>query len=170
MKIILYMAMSLNGMIAKTNDNTSWITPEEWNSYSSTVRKAGALIVGRRTYNILTKQPEFKEFKNVKLVVVSKKQNPELVNDSHLIAESPEKALELLKDFKEIIVAGGGILDNSFIEKNLVDEVYVDIEPIILTKGIPLFAGEKIIEINLKLIGQKKISENEIQLHYKIIK
>ena len=78
--------MSLNGMIAKTNDNTSWITPEEWNSYSSTVRKAGALIVGRRTYNILTKQPEFKEFKNVKLVVVSKKQNPELVNDSHLIA------------------------------------------------------------------------------------
>ncbi|MBS3081039.1 dihydrofolate reductase [Candidatus Pacearchaeota archaeon] len=170
MKIILYMAMSLNGMIAKTNDNTSWITPEEWNSYSSTVRKAGALIVGRRTYNILTKQPEFKEFKNVKLVVVSKKQNPELVNDSHLIAESPEKALELLKDFKEIIVAGGGILDNSFIEKNLVDEVYIDIEPIILTKGIPLFAGEKIIEINLKLIGQKKISENEIQLHYKIIK
>jgi len=164
------MAMSLNGMIAKTNDNTSWITPEEWNSYSSTVRKAGALIVGRRTYNILTKQPEFKEFKNVKLVVVSKKQNPELVNDSHLIAESPEKALELLKDFKEIIVAGGGILDNSFIEKNLVDEVYIDIEPIILTKGIPLFAGEKIIEINLKLIGQKKISENEIQLHYKIIK
>ena len=162
--------MSLNGMIAKTNDNTSWITPEEWNSYSSTVRKAGALIVGRRTYNILTKQPEFKEFKNVKLVVVSKKQNPELVNDSHLIAESPEKALELLKDFKEIIVAGGGILDNSFIEKNLVDEVYIDIEPIILTKGIPLFAGEKIIEINLKLIGQKKISENEIQLHYKIIK
>lgn len=55
MKVILYMAVSLNGMIAKSNDDTSWITLEEWNSYSSIVRKFGALIVGRRTYNILKK-------------------------------------------------------------------------------------------------------------------
>ena len=168
MKVVLYMAVSLNGMIAKTDDNTSWITQEEWNSYSSVVKNAGALIVGRRTYGILTKQPEFAELKDVKLIVVSRG-NPELVDKSHLIAESPEKALSLLEGFDEVILAGGGILNNSFVEKDLVDEIYLDIEPIIITKGIPLFQGKE-IEKRLKLISQKKISENEIQLHYKIIK
>ena len=43
------------------------------------------------------------------------------------------------------------------------------IEPIILGKGISIFEG-KIFESNLKLIGQKMITKNEIQLHYKILK
>lgn len=100
--------------------------------------------------------------------MISKKQKPKLISNNHLIAESPEEALNLLKDFDEVIVAGGGILNNSFIEKNLVDEIYLDIEPIVITKGIPLFVGKE-IEKDLKLIGQKKINDNEIQLHYKVI-
>ena len=92
-----------------------------------------------------------------------------MVDNTHLIAESPEEALNLLQDFEEVVVAGGGILNNSFIEKNLIDEIYIDIEPIIITNGIPLFFGKEIV-VNLKLIGQKKISESEIQLHYKVIK
>ena len=71
MKVILYMAISVNGIIAKGDDDTSWISKEEWDSYSLAVRTAGCLIVGRRTYHILTKQPEFAEFKDVKLVAVS---------------------------------------------------------------------------------------------------
>ena len=169
MKVILYMAMSLNGMIAKSNDNTSWITQEEWNNYSSAVRNAGALIVGRRTYIILTKQPEFSEFKDVEVVVVSKEEHPELIRENHRIAKSPKEALEILKDFKEVIVAGGGILNNSFLEENLIDEIYIDVEPIIITEGTPLFKGKE-LEKNLKFISQKKVSNNEIQLHYKVMK
>ena len=121
------MAISINGMIAKSNDDTSWITTKEWNSYSSAVRKAGSLIVGRRTYNILTKQPEFSEFKDVTLVVVSKERNLELVSQKHSIADSPKEALKLLKDFEEVVVAGGGILNNAFLAENLIDEIYLDI-------------------------------------------
>lgn len=163
------MAISVNGMIAKSDDNTSWITPEEWRSYSLFVRKAGNLIVGRRTYEILTKQPEFAEFKDIKLVVVSKKQDINLVSRKHLIAESPKKALTFLKNFKRIVVAGGGTLNNSFLEENLIDEIYLDVEPIIITTGIPLFKGKEFVK-NLKFINQQKISENEIQLHYTIVK
>jgi dihydrofolate reductase len=54
-------------------------------------------------------------------------------------------------------------------EENLVDEIFIDIEPIILGKGIPLFR-DKDFERNLKLVGQKKISENEIQLYYEVLK
>lgn len=168
MRVILYMAITVNGMIAKSDDDTGWISKEEWDSYSLMVRTAGSLIVGHRTYNILTQQPEFSELKNVKFVVVSQHNFPTL-SPNHLVAHSPKEALEFLKDFDEVIVAGGGILNASFLNENLVDEIYIDIEPIILGEGIKLFA-EADFETKLELIGTKKLSASEIQLHYKVKK
>ncbi len=167
MKVTLYMAMTINGMIARHNDDTSWISKEEWDSYSLAVRSAKNLIIGHRTYNILTKQPEFSEFKDVKIVVVSKN-GFQTLSKNHLIAHSPKEALKLLKDAKEVIVAGGGILNKSFIKENLVNELIIDIEPLILSKGIKLFAEED-FERSLELIKTKQLSKNEIQLHYKFI-
>ena len=168
MKVILYMAISANGMIAKSDDDTSWISKEEWNNYSLAVRTSGCLIVGSRTYQILTKQPEFSEFKDIKLVAVAQESFSTL-SPNHLVARSPKEALELLKDFKEVVVAGGGILNASFMAENLVDEIYLDVEPVVFGKGIKLFE-EKDFETKLELIEIKKLSENEIQLHYRVLK
>lgn len=168
MKVILYMATSINGLIAKSNDDTSWISQDEWDSYSQAVRQAGCLVVGRRTYHILTKQPEFAEFKDVKLVAVSK-DDFKTLSPNHLVVHSPKEALDLLKDFEEVIVAGGGTLNASFMAENLIDEIYLDIEPIVFSEGIPLFKGQN-FDCKLKLVDQKKISGNEIQLHYEVIK
>ena len=167
-KVILYMAITLNGYIANKEDNTSWISKEEWSSYSQMVQKAGNLIVGHRTYDILTKQPEFAELQKVKLVVVSNT-DFQTIAANHLIARTPKKALELLKDYDEVIVAGGGILNASFMKENLIDEIYIDIEPSIIGKGIKLFADED-FESSLKLLEINKITDNEIQLHYTVKK
>ena len=120
MKVILYMAMTVNGMIARENDDTNFISKEEWDSYSAAVRKAGNLVIGHRTYNILTKQPEFKEFEKVKLVIVSRKKFETLASN-HIISKSPKNSLKLLKGFGTIVVAGGGILNTSFMKAGLVD-------------------------------------------------
>ena len=168
MKVTLYMAISANGMIAKSDDDTSWISEEEWNSYSEATRKAGCLVVGRRTYNILTEQPEFSELKDVKLVVVSK-DDFDTKQENHLIAHSPSEALDLLSDYSEVVVAGGGILNAAFLKENLVDEIFLDIEPIFIGEGIPIFKN-KDFEAKLELIGQKQITNNEIHLHYKVVK
>lgn len=168
MKVILYMAITANGMIASTDDETDFLTKEEAASYCSVVRTAGCLIVGRRTYHILTKQPEFQEFKDAKLVVVSH-DNVELVDPRHSVARTPQEAVSLLSNFAEVIVAGGGVLNASFLVDNIVDEIYLDIEPAILGNGIPLFKGRNFAR-RLELLGQKMLSENEIQLHYKVVK
>ncbi len=164
----MYMAVSTNGMIAKTNDDTNWISEEEWSFYSKATREANCLIVGRKTYYILTEQPEFSELKDVKLVMVTS-QNIKLKQNNHFIAHSPKEALKILNGYKEVIVSGGGILNAAFLKEDLIDEVFLDIEPVILGKGIPVFNGQD-FEVNLKLIEQKKITENEIQLHYKVVK
>lgn len=162
------MAVSLDGYIAKENDDTSWISVEEWNCYSAAIQKAGDLVIGHRTYEILTKQPEFSELQDVKLVVVSTQKFQTLAKN-HLIAASPKEALEILKDFEEIMVAGGGELNGSFLKGDLIDEIYLDVEPIILGNGIKLF-GNSEVEAELELLETKKITDSEIQLHYKVLK
>lgn len=162
------MAVTANGYIAKANDDTGWISREEWNSYSQFCRKAGCLIVGRRTYNILTKQPEFSELKAVKIAVVCQ-QDVELIAPNHFIAHSPEEAINLFKTQEEVIIAGGGMLNASFLEKNLIDEIYLDVEPIIFSDGIPLFRDRKFLA-KLELIEVKNITRDELQLHYKVSK
>lgn len=168
MKIILYMAMTANGLIAKEDDDTSWISKKEWDSYSAMVRKAGCMVIGRRTYHILTKQPEFREFKKVKIVVVSSKKFKTL-SPLHIVAKSPKEALKELWDSDTVVVAGGGILNSAFMKEKLVDEIYIDVEPVVFGKGIRLFADSE-FETKLELVGTRKISKNEIQLHYKVKK
>ena len=164
------MTITANGIIAKHDDSADFITPAESASYVAAVKNVGAIIIGHRTYEILSIQPEFQEFlkAGVKVVAVSH-EDFELKDAAHSVAHSPQEALEILKDFKEVIVAGGGRLDASFLDANLIDEIYLDIEPAIVSEGIPLFNGSK-IDKQLKFLGSKMFSENEIQLHYEVIK
>ena len=168
MKVILYMAITVNGLIAKTNDDTSFTSQAEWDSYSAMIRQAGNVVVGHRTYDILTKQPEFKDLKKVKIIVVSH-HTFKLAEANHLVAKSPREALAGLKDFLKVIVAGGSQINTAFLAENLIDEIYLDIEPIVLGRGIPLFASND-YEKKLELIETKNISDNEIQLHYRVVK
>lgn len=162
------MAISINGFIAKTDDDTSWISKDEWDSYSAATQRAGNLIVGHKTYDILTNQPEFSELKDVKVVAVSH-QDFKTLAPNHFVAHSPKEALQMFEGQKEVVVAGGGALDASFLSENLVDEIYIDIEPLVFGQGIPLFHGVD-FERKLKLLGVKNLTEDEIQLHYQVLK
>jgi len=88
-----------------------------------------------------------------------------------ITSQSPKEIIKSLQKegFKEILIAGGGKTNSGFLKEKLIDEIYLDIEPIIVENGVPLFA-ENNFEAKLKLIGTKKLSPNEIQLHYKVIK
>ncbi len=167
MKVVLYMAITANGYIAKENNETSW-SDEEWKSFSEKVKEIKNLIIGRKTFEIMEQEKEFKKIDNPFTVVVSdKKEN----NSNFEFVSSPEQALNLLKEkgFSEVLVAGGGMLNSSFLQKGLVDEIYLDVEPFLFGKGIKLFA-ENDFETNLELLETKQLSKNTIQLHYRILK
>jgi dihydrofolate reductase len=167
------MAITPNGMIAKEDNDCSWVTETVWEGYSGMIKKAGNMIIGRRTYEVMLKNDEFNisNLNEIKTVVLSKNlikvHNPKFVS----VTESPQEALNILKKqgFKTIMVCGGGELNASFMKENLIDEIYLDIESIIFGRGIRLFA-EANFETKLELIGIKKLSKNEVQLHYKVKK
>ena len=165
MKVVLYMAITANGYIAKENNETPW-SDEEWESFSEKVKKIKNLVVGRKTFEIMEQGEEFQKIGNPFTVIVSNQKE----NNSNFV-NSPEQAIKLLKErgFFEILVAGGSTLNSSFLQKTLVDEIYLDIEPFLFGKGIKLFT-ENDFETKLELLKTKQLSKNVIQLHYKILK
>lgn len=174
MKVTMYMAITANGYIAKEDDDTSWVTATEWASYSGAIRKSRNMIIGRRTYEIMVKNGDFDkpDLNNVRTVVVTSDARLRVHDPrSVLVAASPRKAIDILRKqgFRNLMVCGGGGLNASFMKDNLVDELFLDVEPILIGKGIKLFA-EQGFEAGLRLVGAKKLSKNEIQLHYTTIK
>ena len=171
MKTILYMAMSMDGFIAKANDDTSFVSDAEWRSFRAMVQRTKNLIVGARTYAIMKKGNEFEGLEDIRVLVVAADSSSELLNEKHSFAPSPKEALAALEKegFQEALVAGGGTLNGSFMQEGLLDELFLDIEPIALGAGIQLFGGKE-LDAKLKLLGTKKLSEDEIQLHYQVEK
>ena len=171
MKVILYMAITINGFIAKENDDTSFVSEIKWDSFRKMIRSVGNMIIGSRTYAIMRDGEEFKNLENIRVLVVSENENFKTIANNHLVVKSPKDVLAILENegFDNALVAGGGTLNASFMTENLVDEIYIDVEPIVFGKGIRLFR-ESDFEVKLKLLETKKLSDNEIQLHYQVLK
>lgn len=171
MKVILYMAITINGFIAKENDDASFVSEIEWDSFRNMIKSTGNMIIGSRTYEIMRDDEEFKNLENIRVLVVSENTNFKTITNNHSAIKSPKDALAILEKegFDNALVAGGGTLNASFMEENLVDEIYLDVEPVVFGKGIRLFR-ENDFEAKLKLLETKKLSDSEIQLHYQVLK
>lgn len=167
MKKILYMATTINGYIAKEKGETPW-SSEEWKNFSKIIKKSKNIIIGRKTYYLMKKNKEFSKLNNPRIIVLSKESA--IKNSKITITKNPKEAIKILEKegFKEAIIAGGSITNSSFMKEKLIDEIYLDIEPLIFGKGIKLFFEGK-FEEKLKLIKIKKLSKNLIHLRYKIL-
>ena len=174
MKIILYMAITVNGFIAKENDDVNWVSETEWKSFSGMIKKLGNMVIGRRTYEMMLKNDEFNKsnLNEIKTVVLTNNVSLQIHNPQFIFtATSPKEAINILlnQGFETVMICGGGELNGSFMKENLIDEIYLDIEPVAFGKGIRLF-GENDFERKLKLFEIKKLSNDELQLHYQVLK
>ncbi len=164
------MAITANGYIARKNDETPW-SKEEWGSFFSKVKEAKNIVLGRKTFEMMKSNGNLKEIGDPLVIVVSNKMKNNLDNPNYLFVNSPEQAIETLKEkgFNEVFIAGGAALNSSFMQKGLVDEIYLDIEPFVFGDGVKLFS-ENDFEANLELLSIKNLSKNVLQLHYRVIK
>jgi len=160
------MAATVNGYIAREDGETPW-SKEEWQNFSKMVKSARNLVIGRKTYEAMKENDEFSKIGNPFMVIVSSKS----LGPGVTTVGSPKEALRMLKKekYETALVAGGGKLNSSFLKEKLVDEIYLDIEPLIFGKGIRLFSEDD-LDAKLELLGTKSISQNTVQLHYAVLK
>lgn len=165
MNAILYMTLTANGRIFQPDERHS-IPKEILGNFGQLLSKTGNLINGRRTFELMRDQNARSRFSGIEVVVVS---HTPLLAEGYQVAGSPREALNYLaqKGFETAIVGGGAQLDYAFLSHGMVDELYLNIEPIIANKGIPLVADEG-FETSLHLIDTAKLSDDIIQLHYTV--
>lgn len=169
-KVILYIAISLDGYIAKPGDDLSFLSvvqkDNEDYGYGKFIRNVDTVILGRRTYDwVMSQITEF----------------PYTGKDTYVITRTPRTALCRIKFYsgklkdlisalvnkagKNIFIDGGAQIVNSLLKDNLIDEFYISVIPVLLGEGIRLFENGR-PEKKLKLIGAKQFEKGLVQLHY----
>jgi dihydrofolate reductase len=156
MKVVLYMAQTVNGMIARENYEEDFLSDESWKQFVRLAEELGCFIVGRKTYEEVRKWKEY-NFNDVKAnkIVVSHKPSY-TVEQKYRVAHSPRDALHQASKlgFKKVLLAGGGTLNSAFMKENLIDE---------------LISEEK-FEKKLKLMSITKLKSGIVQLRYNVKK
>ncbi|MFC1780542.1 dihydrofolate reductase family protein [Patescibacteria group bacterium] len=173
MKVTLFMAMSLNGIIARDNNEEDFLSHYGWEYFCKLAKKTGCFIIGRKTYDIVKDLYEgygFDKLKEIVKVIVTRDRKFKIDN-IYTIANSPGDALRKLKaqGFKETLLSGGSTINSSFAKENLIDEVIINIEPVIVGKGIPIFKLDY-FDLNLKLLSIKRYEKSGITVKYSVMK
>lgn len=171
MKVILYMGISINGNIAREDGTVDWNSEAGWNSFFDHGKAAGNFVMGRKTFEIAIQDGSF-PFEGAVNVVMTHESVENTWSDRVVFTDKdPVEVVEMVAGmgFGTMLLIGGGILNTSFAKEKIIDEVYLDIEPIAFGRGRPLFDPAD-FEMNLSLLASTKLSSDTVQLHYRVLK
>ena len=165
-KIILYIATSVDGFIARKNGSVDWLTKfnnkEEDYGYKEFFDSIGTVILGNTTYK------EFKApYGNKKCFVFSRKNTGKENNIIFVNSNVKEFIKGLSDEDGNIWLVGGADLAKEFLKNNLIDEFIITVIPTVLGDGIPLFR-DGYGEHQLKLLNTKSYDSGVVQLRFQI--
>jgi len=166
-KIILYIASSLDGYIARENGDVDWLPINTDSGYINFYKSIDTVIMGKKTYDQILTFGDY-PYKGKKSYVFTR--NDSLTKDENVEFASnvEEFSRNLVSSKGNIWLVGGSELFSAFLEHKLVDEIILSIIPTVLGKGIPLFQNIN-QEANLKLIKTTEYS-GFVELTYKVLK
>jgi dihydrofolate reductase len=168
-KVISYVAMSLDGYIAKSDGDISFLSivekAGEDYGYADFIKTIDTIIVGRKTYDkILNMGFEYPNDKDV--YVITRNVKPDHKKIKYYSGSLTKLLSELrTKQGRNIFCDGGSEIINELLTDNLIDEFIISIIPLILGDGISLFTSKK-QELRLKLVDCQKFDSGLVQLHY----
>lgn len=158
-KIVLFIAMSLDGCIANASGGTEWLEgqipgADDMTSYEKFILDVDTVVMGANTYRQLATELSPKEwvYSNLTSYVVthSPKQSTDKIRFTD---ETPCQLIERLKTEpgKDVWICGGANVAQQLIRADLIDQYCFNIIPTILGGGISLFDMLQ-KEIKLKLL------------------
>ncbi|UPK69080.1 dihydrofolate reductase family protein [Chitinophaga filiformis] len=172
-KISLFIATSLDGYIAKPNDDLSFLKLVEkegedygYREFTDTI---DTLIIGRRTYDYVLKEIGPSHYDNGQrdVYVITKNKRPQLGRTTFYTGSLTELVDRLKSESgKNIYCDGGAEVINELLKSDLIDEFIISIVPVLLGNGIRLFQDGR-PEQTLEFITAKTFETGLIQLHYK---
>lgn len=148
-RIILYIATSLDGYIAREDGGIDWLEklpmPEgEDFGYTEFYENVSTVVMGRKTYDeVMGFGVEWPYTKCESYVVTTNPSYKTQTVDTHVLNVMDASVIDRLRKESKgnVWLIGGGQLNTEFLKEGAVDEMIISIFPVILGSGLPLFAG-----------------------------
>jgi len=171
-KVILGFGISLDGYIARRNGAIDFLVIDQEGEalMSDFFAKIDTTIMGRKTAAVtekMRKSGEIPEMPGMATYVVSRRWKPGKRGRFEVVSGSLTAFVRKLKrrPGKDIYLGGGGELVRSFLQEDLVDELYIGVGPVLLGDGIPGFPG-KFPQRDFRLTECKSYSNGSVGLRY----
>ncbi len=165
MNVVLYGSLSANGYFVEAG--AKYTTPQEvLMDFMTQAKRHKNLILGRNTYDLLLSVSSPAVFEGIELVVVSR--GADGAGGAHRV-DSPRAAVEYLqeKGFESAFVGGGALLNSSMLKEGLVDELFINLLPVLTGPGINISGADDSFT-GLELLETSVLAPGITQLHYRI--
>jgi dihydrofolate reductase len=183
-KIISFMHISLDGFVAGPNGEMDWIKvhQEIFDYVGKRISEGDTALYGRVTYQLMESYwptaadkptatrhdiEHAKWYSKVHKVVLSKTmKNAGLANTKIISDNLSDNMLEIKQqEGKDILLFGSPAATHSLMQENLIDGYWLFVNPIILGRGIPLFADIK-EKTKLQLLTTRQFPCGVTELNY----
>ncbi len=169
-KIILGLAVSLDGFIEGPNGEYDWCFMDQDYGMKDFYKRIDTIFLGRKSYELTQsmKGSGGGGFSKMKVYVFSNTLD-KIKKGATLLSGDIRKHVTEIKnqEGKDIWLFGGAGLTSSLLNEGLVDEISMAVHPIILGGGKPLFSGIK-ERIKLRLADTKTYSSGLVSLTYNV--
>ena len=166
-RCIAIAATTLDGKIALDADHFSdWTSPEDKVFMRKLLDESEVVVVGNNTYKTAIEPLS----KRNCIVLTSSVAAIEKKADNLLLWNPTGVAFDAIAGhYKTAAILGGAKTYSYFLQNNLLDEIYLTIEPLVFGRGISLFEHSGGDPAYFKLLSMEKLNENgSVLLHYKI--
>jgi len=165
-KVILNLAVSLDGFIEGPNGEYDWCFTDQDYGMKEFFKRTDAIFLGRRSYELVTKTGA-RYFGKRKIYVFSKTLTETKGKKAIIINTDIKAAVNKIKNEpgKDIWLFGGANLVTTFMNDGLVDELMLAVHPILLGNGKQLFQNIE-QQTKLQLTDAKTFSSGLVQLFY----
>lgn len=175
-KVKLYIAISLDGFIARKDGALDWLegipNPDKLDyGYQAFYESIDTVLMGRLTYEEILGFDVDWPYGNCQSVVFSRNADLKITTpQTQLVNGEIGSHVKELKQQtgKDIWLVGGGNLLTSFLNEGLVDEMIISIAPVIIGEGLPLFPNVP-KETSLELVNSKSYDTGFVSLTYTIV-
>jgi dihydrofolate reductase len=163
-------ASSLDNFIARNDDSVDWLlwTKEAGEIMQEYWKTIDTIVMGRRTYEVAARSGSKGGYSGIKTSVFSRTIKKASSKKLTFVSEDAASFVRRLKeeDGKDICVLGGGVLAKSLFEAGLIDEIGLNIHPVLLGSGIPLFY-EMPRQIDLELVKCQQLTNGCVVVTYR---
>ena len=168
--LVLYIAMSLDGYIAKKDDDLGFLSMVEKEGedygYGDFINTVDAVIVGRKTYDkVLSMGFDFPHA-DKDAYIITRTPRPTIGNVKFYSGDLKELVYQLKSQKgKNIFCDGGAEIANELLREDLIDELIISVIPILLGDGIRLFKDGR-PEKALELVSVNSFEKGLVQVRY----